>query len=55
MLNTVMILVLICVLESSAFNLSPKPNLVVREPPSSGMSKMRSSYFGLSVTLKRNR
>lgn len=41
----------------SAFNLSPKPNIVVREPKSTniGRPKVRSSYFGFSLSLKRNR
>lgn len=51
------ILVLICVHHSDAFNLSPKPNMVFREPKVSGvgMPKMRSSYFGFTLNLKQNR
>ncbi|XP_031627778.1 integrin alpha-PS3-like [Contarinia nasturtii] len=51
------ILVLICVMHNgNAFNLSPKPNIVFREPKASGvgMPKMRSSYFGFSLNLKQN-
>lgn len=49
------ILVLIC--DNNAFNLSPKPNIVFREPKSVGlgMQKVRSSYFGFTLNLKQNR
>lgn len=51
------ILVLVSVHDIDAFNLSPKPNIVLREPQTvgTGMPKMRSSYFGFSLNLKRNR
>lgn len=51
------ILLIINVHNGNAFNLSPKPNIVFREPKSSGvgMPKMRSSYFGFSLNLKQNR
>lgn len=54
------ILVLVNVLDKStnAFNISPKPNIVLREPISlskTGMPKVRSSYFGFSINLKQNR
>lgn len=49
--------ILVCVHNGDTFNLSPKPNIVFREPKSSGvgMPKMRSSYFGFSLNLKQNR
>ena len=51
------ILVLVSVRDGNAFNLSPKPNVVLREPKTvdNGMPKMRSSYFGFSLNLKQNR
>lgn len=51
------ILVIGCVNQCISFNLSPKPNFVLREPKLSsvGMPKMRSSYFGFSINLKQNR
>lgn len=51
------ICVIICVHHSDAFNLSPKPNIIFREPAISGpgFPKMRSSYFGFTISLKRNR
>lgn len=52
------ILVLVLMYKCDAFNLSPKPNIVFREPITSQnvrMPKMRSSYFGFSVNLKHNR
>lgn len=51
------ILVLVCVHNIYAFNLSPKPNIIFREPRASGVSmpKMRSSYFGFLLNLKQNR
>lgn len=51
------ILVLFCCQSGNAFNLSPYPYVVVREPKYSnnGMPKMRSSYFGFSINLKQNR
>ncbi|XP_055326061.1 integrin alpha-PS3-like, partial [Sitodiplosis mosellana] len=50
------ILVLVCVHDGKAFNLSPKPNIVLREPKTlgTGIPKMRSSYFGFSLNLKQN-
>lgn len=40
-----------------AFNISPQPNLILREPKTSKllMEKTRSSYFGFSINLKRDR
>lgn len=39
---------------SDAFNLSPKPNIIFREPKFGfGMPKVRSSYFGFSLNLKQ--
>lgn len=51
------IFVLICVHNGNAFNLSPNPNIIFREPKPSaiGMPKMRSSYFGFTLNLKQNR
>lgn len=51
------ILVLFCCQSGNAFNLSPNPYVVFREPKlsSNGMPKMRSSYFGFSLNLKQNR
>ncbi|XP_055304015.1 integrin alpha-PS3-like [Sitodiplosis mosellana] len=50
------ILVLFCVHNGDTFNLSPQPNIVFREPKSTGVGipKMRSSYFGFSLSLKQN-
>lgn len=56
-ISVTVILVLVCVYDGNAFNLSPKPNIVLREPKSldNGMPKIRSSYFGFSLNLKQNR
>lgn len=40
------------------FNLSPRPNLVLREPQMDdpvGQPKTRSSYFGFTINMRRNR
>lgn len=50
--------ILVLLIESGlAFNISPHPNIVVREPINNKllMPKMRSSYFGFSINLKRDR
>lgn len=50
--------VIILLVESlHAFNISPHPNYVLREPGhlKSSMPKMRSSYFGFSLNLKKTR
>lgn len=50
------VLVTIIVCNVSAFNLSPKPNLVFAEPKlQTYLPKARSSYFGFSVILRENR
>lgn len=51
------IFVLFCCQIGNAFNLSPNPYAVFQKPelPNNGMPKMRSSYFGFSLNLKRNR
>lgn len=54
----IVIVAFIYIQKCKAFNLSPKPNLVLHEPKAkinAGMPKMRSSYFGFSINLKRNR
>ncbi|XP_055309563.1 integrin alpha-PS3-like [Sitodiplosis mosellana] len=54
--SVTVILALVCVHDGKAFNLSPKPNIVLREPKTlgTGIPKMRSSYFGFSLNLKQN-
>lgn len=51
------ILVHVYINNSNAFNLSPKPNIILRQPKALpvGLPKTRSSYFGFSLNLKRNR
>lgn len=54
----ILVLAIIIVGGGDAYNLSPKPNIVFREPITNlktGMPKLRSSYFGFSINLKRNR
>lgn len=56
-LSTVIFLLVLVDINKS-FNLSPKPNIVLREPNfelNIGRPKVRSSYFGFSLNLKRNR
>lgn len=41
---------------NDAFNVSPNPNIILREPQyRSFMPKTRSSYFGFTINLKRDR
>lgn len=54
------VLSVICCLvieHNHAFNLSPHPHIVLREPADmkTFMPKMRSSYFGYSINLKKDR
>lgn len=52
----VILIVLSCCAANFGFNLSPNPNIVLREPQlRTAMPKMRSSYFGFTLNLKRNR
>lgn len=54
----IVIVAFISIQKCKAFNVSPKPNVVLHEPIAkinAGMAKMRSSYFGFSINLKRNR
>lgn len=55
--SVAVIIVIVCIYDSGAFNLSKKPNIVLREPKltGDGMPKIRSSYFGFSLNLKQNR
>lgn len=55
LLNLTVILALINL--NYAFNISPHPNIIVREPTNSKifMPKIRSSYFGFSLNLKKDR
>lgn len=45
--------VLICLHRSDGFNVSPVPNIIIREPKT--INNANSSYFGLSINLKTNR
>lgn len=50
------IVIVINISVCNAFNLSPNPNIVLREPQlKTTMPKMRSSYFGFTINLKHNR
>lgn len=52
----VIVVLFSCCVTNFAFNLSPNPNIVLREPQlKTAMPKMRSSYFGFTLNLKRNR
>lgn len=53
-LSVILLLFIEC---NHAFNLSPHPHIVLREPTDlkSFMTKTRSSYFGFSINLKRDR
>ncbi|CAD7013277.1 unnamed protein product [Ceratitis capitata] len=36
-----------------AYNLSPKPNIIVKDPQfSTGLPKVESSYFGFTINLR---
>ena len=43
-----------CVNIIYCFNLSPKPNIIVQEPPNH-RPKERSSYFGYTIVLRKKR
>lgn len=50
------VLVTMIVCNVSAFNLSPKPNVVFKEPKLNHFKReTRSSYFGFSVNLRISR
>lgn len=55
--STILMLILMNNRKSDSFNLSPKANLAIHEPPRSKIGfypvKGRSSYFGLSINLKK--
>lgn len=59
--DAAVVIAVMCLMTTAvvAFNLSPRPNLVLREPqlPETVMAqpKTRSSYFGFTINMRRNR
>lgn len=55
-LDTCFFVILLCFTMSYGFNISPNPNIVLREPIlETKLPKIRSSYFGFSINLKHDR
>lgn len=56
--SIIVIFLFICLHKCNAYNISPKPNKIFRDPITNlntRMPKVRSSYFGFSINLKHNR
>lgn len=57
MLTVILLLICPLIVVNNAFNLAPHPHIVLREPNNlkTFMPKVRSSYFGYAINLKKDR